>query len=109
MRRFFIPLNVNGLRQIGNYALTLLPRCAKWGAFLSKIMKFTDNQKATAKAFRKAAKGRATVTVDRLSCGSVLIRASMWDRKPVSIETAKQFHPSAIRWHFINELGAVIT
>lgn len=38
-RRFFIPLNVNGLRESGNYALTWGPWFARCEAFPSKKMK----------------------------------------------------------------------
>jgi hypothetical protein len=71
-------------------------------------MKHTATQTAALKSFRAAAKGIATVTATRLESGALLIRAAIWDRKEVSTDAAKMFHASASRWHYRNEVGAVI-
>jgi len=71
-------------------------------------MKLTATQSAALKSFRTAAKGIATVTTTRLESGKLLILASLWDRKEVTADAANVFHPAATRWHFRNEVGAVI-
>jgi len=71
-------------------------------------MKLTASQSTALKSFRAAAKGIATVTATRLESGKLLIRASLWDGKEVTADAAKAFHPIASRWHFRNEVGAVI-